>query len=255
VSTGIARRLSPEEEELANKQHELALLQVQLADKELFLANLKAELTAFEGRYLKQVGVLYSELDEWNARLAELIAERKGTEEARAAASQARVLAAESCSAFQTEPAEAKEFAWSPELKSFYREIAKRIHPDLATDDADRAQRERLMAEANSAYQKGDAEDLRRILQEYESSPEAVRGTGVASDLVRVLRQLNQVKNRLAQIEEGIARFAESDIANLRNKWEEASRDGRDLFAEMAANVQGAIDAVKGRYDVEATRM
>ena len=49
-----------------------------------------------------------------------------------------------------------------------------------------------LMTEANAAYERGDAETLRRILEEYESSPESVKGVGVAADLVRVIRQIKQ---------------------------------------------------------------
>jgi septal ring factor EnvC (AmiA/AmiB activator) len=83
----ILRQLSPEEEELARKREELAQLPGQLADRELHLANLRAELAAFEGKYLRQVVALYAELDEWNAKLAELLAEESRTEEARSAAS------------------------------------------------------------------------------------------------------------------------------------------------------------------------
>src|ERR1019366_4559321 len=168
MNTEIARRLSPEEEELAKKRDELALLQSELAERELYLANLQAELQAFEGRYLREVGVLYAELDDWNSKIAQLIAEEEGTVEARSAATKARVQAEESYSAAHGEAARATEFTPSPELKKLYRDVAKRVHPDLATDDADRAQRERLMAEANRAYQQGDVDALKRILDEYE---------------------------------------------------------------------------------------
>ncbi len=255
MTTGTTRRLSPEEEELAKKRDELALLQVQLAERELYLADRRAELTAFEGRYLRQVGVLYAELDDWSARRAELVAEESRTDEARSAATQARAQAAESRAASDSEAAESKEFVPSPELKGLYREVAKQVHPDLATDDADRRQRERLMAEANRAYENGDAETLRRILQEYESSPDSVRGTGVVADLVRILRQLKQVRNRLAQIEEEIARLGESDIAILQAKAADAGRKGRDLLAEMAANVQGRINSARQHYQSEAARV
>jgi sulfur relay (sulfurtransferase) DsrC/TusE family protein len=46
----------------------------------LSLANLRAELAAFEGRYLREVGILYAELDDWNAKIAESVAEAAGTE-------------------------------------------------------------------------------------------------------------------------------------------------------------------------------
>ena len=40
MNNEIARRTSPEEEELARKREELALLQVELAERELFLTSL-----------------------------------------------------------------------------------------------------------------------------------------------------------------------------------------------------------------------
>jgi DNA-binding SARP family transcriptional activator len=75
----IIRHIPSEEAELARKCEELALLQAELIDRELFLANLRAELAAFEGRYLREVGTLYSELDDWNAKIAELAAEADGS--------------------------------------------------------------------------------------------------------------------------------------------------------------------------------
>jgi hypothetical protein len=163
LTADIVRRVSPEEEELAKKRDELPLLQAELAERELFLTNLRAELSAFEGQYLRQVGTLYAELDEWNAKIAERMAEEEDTEEARSAAEQARTQAEESSAAAHGESAGVQEFTPSAELKSLYREVAKKVHPDLATDEADRHKREQLMAEANAAYQRGDADALRRL--------------------------------------------------------------------------------------------
>jgi hypothetical protein len=249
MNAEIVRRLSPEEEELAKKRNELALLQTELAERELHLANLRADLLAFEGRYLREVGVLYAELDDWNARIAKLVAEEEGTIEARVAATKARVQAEESYSAAHGEAARATEFTPSPELKKLYRDVAKRVHPDLATDDADRAQRERLMAEANRAYQQGDVDALRRILDEYESIPESVQGTGVAADLVRVIRQIKQLQKRLAQIELEITSLGATDIAKLKMKAEEVSNQGRNLLAEMAKDVKKRIDGERHRFE------
>jgi hypothetical protein len=81
MPTEIVHHLSPEEQELARKRQELAILQAELTDRELSLANLRAELAAFEGRYLREVGVLYAELDDWNAKIAEFAAEADGTEQ------------------------------------------------------------------------------------------------------------------------------------------------------------------------------
>ena len=96
MPTDIVQHRSPEEQELARRRQELAILQAELTDRELSLANLRAELAAFEGRYLREVGVLYAELDDWNAKIAEFAADAAGTEQARAAASEARAQAEES---------------------------------------------------------------------------------------------------------------------------------------------------------------
>ena len=248
MNNEIARRISPEEEELARKREELALLQTRLAERELFLTNLRVELSAFEGQYLRQVGTLYAELDEWNAKIAERIAEEEGTEESRSAAAQARTQAEESDSAVHGEAAKVQAFIPSAGLKDLYREVARRVHPDLATDEADRQKREHLMAEANAAYQRGDADALRRILEEYESSPESVRGAGIAADLIRVIRQIRQVTSRLCQIELDIASLIDSDIAKLRAKADAARAEGRQLLTEMADDVRRCIDVARRRF-------
>jgi DnaJ-domain-containing protein 1 len=245
----IALRTSPEKEELGRKREELALLQARLAERELFLTNLQGELSAFEGQYLRRIGTLYAELDEWNAKIAERMAEEEGTDESRSTAAQARRQAEESDSAVRSYAAAVQEFLPSAELKARYREVAKRVHPDLATDEADRQKREHLMAAANAAYQRGDTDALRRILEEYENSPESVRGAGIAADLIRVIRQISQVTSRLSQIEREIATLSDSDIAKLRAKADAVREEGRDLFTEMAEEVRRRVDVAHRRFE------
>lgn len=249
MKSDLVRRLTPEEEELAAKREELARLEAQLADQELMLASLKAELAAFEGLYLRRVGVLYAELDEWNARLAELRAEQAGTPEAKAEAAEARTQAEEAYSAAHGEAAEVQPFTSSPELKKLYREAAKRVHPDTATDEKDRARRERLMKEVNAAYAAGDEDALRRILAGLDTSPDAVQGSGIGADLIRVLRQLKQIRDRIAAIEREIASLSEADIAKLKANADLAAAEGRDLLAEIAANIQGRVNVARQRVD------
>ena len=79
-------------------------------------------------------------------------------------------------------------------------------------------------------------------MEEYESSPECVRGVGVAENLVRAIRQIRQVRNRLFQIELEIATLIDSDMAKLRAKADAARMEGRDLLSEMAEGVKRRID-------------
>ena len=254
MKTELLRRLSPEEEELARKRNELARLQSELAEQELLLASLQAELAAFEGLYLRRVGVLYAELDEWNARLAELRAEQAGSTVARAEAAEARAQAEETRSAAHGEAASAVPFTPSPEMKKLYREAAKRCHPDTATNEPDRRRRERLMKEVNCAYAAGDEEALRRILDGLGDSPDEVQGSGVATDLVRVLRQLRQVEDRLKAIGLAIATISETEVAQLKTKADLAAVEGRDLLAEMAATVQGRVNVARHEFEAKSAK-
>jgi hypothetical protein len=249
MNSEIVRHLSPEEQELARKRQELAILQAELTDRELSLANLRAEVASFEGRYLREVGVLYAELDDWNAKIAELAAETDGSEEAKSAAAEARGQAEESYAAAHGEAAKAADFSPSPELKKLFREVVKQIHPDNAADEADRKVRNRLMAEANLAYRRGDADALRRILEEYKSSPESVKGEGIGADLVRVLRQIDRIVKRLAQIESEVIELTSSEIAKLMATAETAKTKGRNLLAEMKKDVLHRIDLARKEFE------
>jgi DNA repair exonuclease SbcCD ATPase subunit len=253
IKTDLVPRLTPEEEELAAKREELARLEAQLAEQELLLASLKAELAAFEGLYLRRVGVLYAELDEWNARLAELRAEQAGTPEAKAEAAEARTQAEEAYSAAHGEAAQVQPFTPSPEIKKLYREAAKRVHPDTATDEKDRARRERLMKEVNAAYAAGNEDALRRILAGLDTSPDAVQGSGIGADLIRVLRQLKQIRDRIATIEREIASLSETDLAQLKAKADRATAEGQDLLEGIASSIKVRVILVKHRVEEKST--
>jgi len=174
MNSAIAPYVSPEELELAHRRQELALLQAELTDRELFLADLQAQLASFEVRYLREVGVLYAELDHWNAKIAEFAAEMAETDDAEAAAQSARARAEESHAGAHGEASKAPDTLPSPELRKLYREVVIQVHPDRPGDDADRALRAQLMVEANLAYERRDIDGLRRILDEYKRSPESV---------------------------------------------------------------------------------
>ncbi len=243
--------VKPEEQELARKREEQTALETELAERELRSENLRAELGAFERRYLHFVGVRYAELDEWKAQIAERLAkEQPGNERAQQAARDARSRADETkSSAGDRAPEEPRAFQSSPEMKRLYREVAKRIHPDLTSDREDRVKRQHLMAEANEAYERGDDAQLSRILAEYECSPEAVKGEGPGAELIRVIRRISQARSRLAEIEAEMAELLRSDIYQLKSRLDAAQEHGRDVLQEMVEKVEEQIAQAKLRLE------
>jgi hypothetical protein len=251
MKTPLARKQTPEEKELDRKRSELAALEVELAQHELDLATLQAELHAFEAQYLRIVGVRYAELDDIEAQIAEALArlkpkDRKAREEATQARAKARE-SAESTEAIQG-GAPTNKFTPSEELKKLYREIAKTIHPDLATDEKDRARRTQLMVEANQAYAVGDEARLRAILDEWQSSPESVKGDGPGAELVRSIRKISQVEERLRIIKLAIGQLKESDLYQLKMDVDASEKDGRNVLAKMAADINEKIVEARKRF-------
>jgi hypothetical protein len=243
--------VKPEERELARKREEQTALETELAERELRSENLRAELGAFERRYLHFVGVRYAELDEWKAQIAERFAkEQPGNERAQQAARDARARADETkSSAGDRAPEEPRAFHSSPEMKRLYREVAKRVHPDLTSDREDRVKRQQLMAEANAAYERGDNAQLTKILADYECSPEAVQGEGPGAELIRVIRRISQARSRLAEIEAEMAELLRSDIYQLKSRLDEAQEHGRDVLQEMVEKVEEQIAKAKQRLE------
>ncbi|HKQ87104.1 MAG TPA: hypothetical protein VJS43_10070 [Candidatus Acidoferrales bacterium] len=241
--------LKPEEMELLRKRDEQKALENELTERELRSTNLRAELGAFERQYLHLVGLRYAELDEYKAQLAEkLAAEQPQNERAQQAALEARARANETkAGAGEKSEQEPRAFKASPEMKRIYRDVAKRIHPDLTSDREDRATRQQLMGRANEAYERGDETALMKILNEYESSPEAFHGEGPAAELVRVIRRISQVRGRLAEIEAESQALLRSDLYQLRMRVEEAAQDGRDVLKEMVAKTEEQIAEAKRR--------
>jgi len=73
-------------------------------------------------------------------------------------------------------------------LRSLYREVSRRVHPDLTRDASDRLRRENLMRQANQAYEDGDSRRLRAILQEYEIGLEPLEELAPAAEVIAAVR-------------------------------------------------------------------
>ena len=254
MSTQIAQRQMPEDRELEKKRAELREAENTLAERELELATYQAELHEFEQRYLRIVGSRYAELDEVNAQVAEARArlhpeDKTASNEAAQARSHAQE-SAEAASEAITIEARAK-FKPTDEMKSLYRDLARLMHPDLATGADERTRRHNLMIEINRAYEAGDATRLQEIQREWQRSPASIKNESVGTELVKIIRQIAQVEERILAIWEKIEELETSELAELNRKVEEADEEDRDLLAEMAADLEDEIFNAKANgYDV-----
>ncbi len=243
---------TPEERELAKKKAELGHLSSELAERELELATFRAEMLAFEKRYLRTVGLRYAQLDDIEAKIADFFARSNPEDDqAQHAAEEAKARASESSEAAGDDvPEDEKPQPFTPteDLKKLFREVAKAVHPDHGLD-SEKARRTELMGKANNAFAAGDEDTLRQILRDWRDRPESVEGEGVGADLVRMIRQIAAIEDRIENIAVEIAELSETELHKIKVQVEEAETEERDLLAEMAQQLDDEIEDATVRLD------
>jgi hypothetical protein len=241
---------APEEIELDKKRKVLERLKDKLAFREEAMTDLRGELEQFEANYTMEVGRLYAELDEIEAQIAEeevkLVPDdeeiKKRAEELRKRAeeSAAGVESAENCS-FKIKP--------NAEAKRAYHNLAKIIHPDLALDANEKEKRHNLMAKLNEAYSAGDQNRLNKLVEDFRDSPDLIMGDTIGDQLVRAIRQIYQVKNRLKELSAEQFTAELSEVYILREKHNAEMLEGRNMIKQMAERTKTLIKKSQRRLE------
>ena len=129
--------------------------------------------------------------------------------------------------------------------KTRYRSAARKLHPDLASTDEERARRHVWMAKVNEAYKQQDEDALKTLLMDWEASPESVQGTGIPSDLVRVIRQIAHVRRCIDRIRPIVDALKTGELYTLYTRHQAALKVGGNLLEEMAAALDVRIADAK----------
>ncbi|MFE7645393.1 J domain-containing protein [Streptomyces phaeoluteigriseus] len=225
VTTPEAEQSRPEERlEQAVRAAEQALIEFEIA-----VETFRVEVENFSRLHHQKLGPMYARLDELEAQIAEATAARTGDPEdlRKAAEARARVMpmpgVEELFHGWMDEnglfpEAEAmltdqsvrppQRVRPSDEARKLYRELARKAHPDLAQEDAERARREEFITRVNAAYARGDEALLRELAGEWAAGPvPAERRPSPSEELYARLEWLAERKEMLAlvarELEEG----------------------------------------------------
>jgi hypothetical protein len=252
MKRSITRAVTPEQRDLENKKKELRKLEELLAQRELNLATLRAELRAIDLLYIRRVGSLLARLDIVEARIAKVLSglnpEQKPVEDPEE----------EDCKPAEeprpkgktpSDPGDDAQFKPTKRLRNLYREAAKSIHPDLAANQEDQDTRTAWMVEINAAYQAGDEERLASLLEQWYASPESVQGASPDAELERTIRKIAQANQRLKDIQVEMDRMKQSFAFSLRKRMRDAEKEGRDLLEEMSLNIEKKLSRKQSLLD------
>ena len=117
-----------------------------LGERAAEVARVRSELDAFRIEYRQRVGLLHEQLDELELAIAEAEQLFLG-ELSKRANDRTRTVSESSAGARSAPPPRYT----SDTVRKLFRDVAKAIHPDLASDESTRDRRHTLMAEADRA--------------------------------------------------------------------------------------------------------
>ncbi len=241
---------APEEIELGKKHRILERLKEKLVTREATITEMRAGLEQFEAQYTIEVGRLYADLDEIEAQIAEeevkLVPD---DEEIKKRAEELRKRAEES--AANAENAQSRSLKQQPttEAKKAYHNLAKIIHPDLALDAKEKEKRHDLMAKLNDAYSAGDQNRLNKLVEDFRDSPDLIVGDSTGDRLVRAIRQIYQVKNRLEELREERSKAELSELYVLREKSQAEMLEGRNMIKQTAERTKTLVKKAERRLE------
>jgi hypothetical protein len=130
-------------------------------------------------------------------------------------------------------------------IKELYRQLARLYHPDLAEDEADLDYRKEKMRTVNQAYQAQSLGELKYLALEAKiptrSKRQPISKTKKQSETQRLQGELNRCQRRMREIKDETDRMHLHPSVQLSLDVTFARREGRDLLAEMARDLQQKV--------------
>jgi hypothetical protein len=133
-----------------------------------------------------------------------------------------------------------------PEIRTLYRDLARRFHPDLASDDADRSMRQEMMLKVNAAWQNHDFAMLRKIQQDTEHLMPNWHASLIEKRLNWARRERDRLEERIRTLQERLRTLRASDTFPL---WFDSDL-GQSVIARQALALRSDISRQKERLEL-----
>jgi len=242
----------------------LAQAQNDLIEAEAELADRLAEINAFEFEFEARVGYLIDQLEVLEADIQRYM-DRIQIARSRQTFGQAHIPVDQQYRrTWQAPPEEAPtpppkplDPAGEVEIKRLYRQLARRFHPDLAVDEADRARRTEKMAAINDAYAARSLTELVALAQQPDTTIDIgpTRRGQTEAQLVDALKaEITRCQRRLQEIDRELRDLRYRPSVEFSLEVKAARRQGRDLLAEMAAELEQKIARKSAERDMLKTQ-
>jgi chromosome segregation ATPase len=245
------------QEKLARLRAAVEQAKNELIEKEAELADRLAEVNAFELAFEVKVGYLYDQLEALEAEIERymerlhMVRQKQLGRDYLPVEEQYRRAWQRPATSAPTPPSQPISPTSEAEIKQLYRQLARRFHPDLAVNEADRTHRTEKMAAINNAYAARSLTELAALAEglNVERSTFNVSVEALQAELERCQRRLREIEGELRQL-------PQRPSVQLSLEVKLARRRGRDLLGEMTADLERKIarktverDMLKAQFD------
>lgn len=245
---------------LRERLRELAALLEDLRDEvaqlELEAETLRAELGAFEVRHrhalqaeeraLLAIARVVRALEGWITLLriapaTERVRRARRHEERRTReAARERVRAVE-----PEEDEEPQPLPNAADLKSLYRRLARRFHPDLARTEEEQVRHAQVMARLNALYRAGDEAGMEALADQALGAELPESALSLEEELLQLEARRARFESARDGLEEELRLLQSCATAELMRRVAAATEAGEDLFAELRRELkQRAVEAL-----------
>lgn len=198
-----------------------------LIEFEIAVETFRVEVENFSRLHHQRLGPMYARLDELDALIAEAVAAHSGDRKDIERAWEARALVMPMPGVEElfggllgsdgVRPVEdsspPRRVRPGKEAQRLYRELARKAHPDLAQDDAEKERRSAFIARVNEAYAYADEETLQALSEEWDAGPVPEEAAPSEAEVLYArLEWLAERKERLAAM---VAELDESAIGQM----------------------------------------
>jgi len=252
------------EEQLARLREQIAEVEAELVEREAELVDLRTELHAFGLEYDTRVGRKIEELAaveeeikrcrqqislhrQWGPKGPPQVNHVPVEEQYRRAWQQPQ-------GPPPPPPPQPLDEATEAQIKTLYRQLCHRFHPDLAAGRIEQTWRTEMMQAINAAYAARSIVELQKLAEQPDRAPAAQASTD-RERLVALQERLRQIECRLQEVGQEIREITDGPDMALSLEVKLARWDGRDLLAEMAAEAEAMLAQKRSELDLLKTEL
>jgi len=144
-----------------------------------------------------------------------------------------------------SDPASANGGDEPADVRRLYRDLARRSHPDLATDDADRLRRQERMLAINEAWARRDVAALRDLRHQIEADSPDFATRPLAERAAWANRELDRLDREISALRAEWLALRRTDLHKLWRRHEA----GEEVFEELREQLENQLSREADRLD------